>query len=283
MQSLTLLTVLVFAIAALTSCTKTVETSVAKAKEHAATLIQVANQDVEELQKGMPVGATQLQSLYRAQTPPKDDLDAVRQQLGQARNRVQDLRVAKSTFFVLAEPDGTILRSDREPDLLSGKNLFGGFPETRKSTDGLAVTTRGELPEAAGVKGRKDGQYVVAVPVKLDDHVRGIYASGWSWAAYAYRLQNALLSDVRSKRKDEREKDPLLYVYVVVGSDVFGAPTAPEVNAEAIRKLEPLTKASGDNVFTTPLEVTGRDFGLAVRRVPQLGPDVALAVIRSET
>ncbi|HEY5961788.1 MAG TPA: hypothetical protein VIV60_34755 [Polyangiaceae bacterium] len=271
------------ALAPLVGCTKTIDTSLTKAREHAPMLVEVAKQDVEELQKGMPVGAAQLQSLFRAETAPKDDLDAVRKQLGHARNHVQDLRVAKSTFFVLAEKDGTILRSDREPDLLSSKNLFSGFPETRKCNEGTTVVSRGEMPEAAGVKDRKDGQFIVAVPVLLDNVAVGIYASGWSWAAYAYRLQNALLSDVRSKRKDDREKDPLLYVYLVVGPDVFGAPTAPEVNAEAIRKLQPLTKAIGESVFATAIEVTGREFGLAVRRASTLGVDVAVAVIRSET
>ena len=31
------------------------------------------------------------------------------------------------------------------------------------------------------------------------------------------------------------------------------------------------------------LEIEGREFGLALRRVPALGPDVAIAVVRSET
>jgi hypothetical protein len=30
-------------------------------------------------------------------------------------------------------------------------------------------------------------------------------------------------------------------------------------------------------------EIEGRDFGIALRRVPALGPDVAIAVVRSET
>jgi hypothetical protein len=267
----------------LVACSRSIETSVAQARQHATMLVGVTVTDVDELQRGMPEGAVQLRSLYQAKVAPKDDLDSVRQQLARARNHVQDLRVAKSTFFVMAERDGTILRGDREPDLLSGKNLFAAFPEPRQSLDGKAVATRGEMPEAAGVKARRDGQFVVSVPIALDGAVSAVYASGWSWAAYAYRLQNALSSEIRSHRKNELEKEPLVYVYLVVDDAVYGAPTAPEVNAQAIQKLAPLTKVSGDDVYSAPLEITGRSFGLAVRRAPKLGQNVAIAVLRSET
>jgi hypothetical protein len=270
-------------LACLVACTRSVEKSVDQAKQHVASLVGVAAGDVEELQKGMPEGAIQLRALLQAKLAPKDDLASVRQQLERARNHVQDLRVAKSTFFVVAERDGTILRGDREPDQLSGKNLFVAFPETRQSLDGKAVATRGEMAEAAGVKGRRDGQFVVSVPITLEGAVGAVYASGWSWAAYAYRLQNALMSEVRTRKKNEQEKEPLLYVYLVVDDAVHGAPTAPEVNAQAIGQLSPLSKVNGDEVYSSPLEVTGREFGLAIKRAPSLGQNVAIAVLRSET
>jgi hypothetical protein len=72
-------------------------------------------------------------------------------------------------------------------------------------------------------------------------------------------------------------------VYVVVGSAVYGAPVSPVVNAEAIAQQKPLEKASSDQVFVTELEITGRGFGLAVRRVPVLGGGVGIALLRSET
>jgi hypothetical protein len=120
------------------------------------------------------------------------------------------------------------------------------------------------------------------VPVTVNGQVVGVYASGWSWSAYAYRLENALRSEVRSQLKSERDKLPLVYVYLVVDDAVYGAQVSPMVNAEAIRKLSPLAKTTELNVFTAALEIEGRDFGLAVRRVPSLGPNVAIAVLRSE-
>jgi hypothetical protein len=264
-------------------CSKDIETSVGAARQHAPLLVETAAKDVDELRKGMPEGATHLSELFRAKVAPKDDLSEVRTELDRARNKVIDLRVAKSTFFALADLDGTILRTDREPDIMSGKNLFAAYPTLKPVLDGKTVESMGSMVEAAAVKGRTDGQFVRAVPISAGGAVVGVYASGWSWTAYAYRLENALRSEVRSKLKTERDKEPLVYVYVVVDAAVYGAPVSPQVNADAIRKLAPLTKATGENVFSTSVEITGRDFGLAVKRAPSLGPNVAIAVIRSET
>ena len=63
----------------------------------------------------------------------------------------------------------------------------------------------------------------------------------------------------------------------------YGAPVSPEVNAKAILAEKPLEHAQGDAVFAKTVDITGRDFGLAVKRVPALGKDVAIAVLRSET
>jgi hypothetical protein len=267
----------------LTSCSKSTEISVGAAKQHVLFLSETASKDVEELRKGMPEGATHLTVLYQGKSAPKDDLPNVRSELDRARNRVQDLRVAKSTFFCMVDRDGTIYRNDREPDLMSGKNLFSFYPILKGALEGHPVEGRGSMPEATAVKGRADAQYVMAVPVTVDGEVKGVYATGWSWTAYAYRLENALRSEIRGKLTNAQEKEPLIYVFVVVADAVYGAPVSPVVSAEAIRKIAPLTKAQGDTIFSTPIEITGREFGLAVKRAPSLGTDVALAVLRSET
>ena len=106
--------------------------------------------------------------------------------------------------------------------------------------------------------------------------------TGWSWAAYAYRLERALSSNLRGELT-EGQKLPLAYVYLVVGNDVYGTPISPEVNAEAIAKLSPLSNASATAPTSFELEIAGREFGLAVELAPDLGKDVAVAVLRSET
>jgi hypothetical protein len=139
------------------------------------------------------------------------------------------------------------------------------------------------MKEAAGVNG-PDGQWVAAAPITVDGKTRGLYVTGWAWSSYAYRLENAIRSKVKSDvMNNSGEKEPLLYVYVVVGDQAYGAPVSPEVNAKAILDEKPLDHAQGDSVFAKTVVITGRDFGLAVQRAPALGKDVAVAVLRSET
>lgn len=261
-------------------CQSTGKESAARAQEHVTFLAKAVDTDVEEVRQGLPKGATFLREYLAA--GKFDDPNESREVLDKARNKVQDLRVAKSTFFALLDTNGRVLRSDQEHDALAGKSLFAAFPALERARSGEYIETRGTIAEAAGVRGRPDGQWVAAIGVKTDDRVTGVYATGWSWSAYAYRLENQLRSTVRSSLK-EKEKEPLLYVYVVVGSDVYGAPVSPEVNARAVAEQRFLEKAKGETPVTAEAEITGRVFGIAFRRTPRLGSDVGVAVLRSET
>jgi hypothetical protein len=263
------------------ACQDKGKVSAEHARQHAELLAQTVQSDVEEVRRGLPQGAQHLAPLYAEKTPPKDDLPAVRDALQRARAKVQDLRVAKSTFFALSDDAGNVLRNDQDQDLMAGKNLFASFPELRQALTGKYVETRGAMPEAARVKG-DDGQWVAAQPISVEGKVEGLYVTGWSWSAYAYRLENAVRGKVRSDLAGSA-REPLMYVYVLVGEKAYGAPISPEVNARAITDQKPLAKLQGAAVFSSTLEITGRDFGLAVKATPALGAETAVAVLRSET
>ncbi|MCC6902867.1 MAG: hypothetical protein IT377_28105 [Polyangiaceae bacterium] len=265
----------------LTACDGDKKLSQSKAAEHVASLVETATADVQEIRSGLPEGAKHLVKLFEGTAAPKDDLPAVREALDKARNKVQDLRVAKSTFFALVDDQGTVVRNDQDQDLMAGKNALQSFPGLKAALEGKYVETRGSMPEAAKVKGT-DGQWVAAAPIQVGDKVKALYTTGVSWSAYAYRLENSLRSSVRGSMPANK-KEPLIYVYVVVEKQVFGAPVSPEVNAQAIANQDPLGKAQGDAVYSAVIEITGRDFGLGLKRAPALGTDVAVAVLRSET
>jgi hypothetical protein len=205
----------------------------------------------------------------------------VREALRRARDKVQDLRIAKSTFFALADANGVILRNDQEQDLMATKPIFSAFPRLRETLGGKYVETRGSMSEAAGVRGRADGQWVAAQPIVVDDQVRGFYITGWSWSSYAYRLEMSLRSGVRSELQG-KSSEPLLYVFIVVGQEVFAAPVSPEIDIHAVAEQNPLSKLQGESVWAVPVTITNRAYGLAAQRTPVLGPDVAIAVLRSE-
>jgi len=189
-------------------CTKTSETSKRKARDAVELLAKAATTDVEEVRKGLPLGAKQLEPFFADQRA-QGDATAAKEALDKARNRVQDLRTAKSTFFLVANKNGLILRSDLEHDALATKNLFEAF-ELKAATTGKYVETRGSLAEAAGVRGRSDGQWAAATPVMNGSEVAGVYATGWSWSSYAYRLENQLRSTVKTETDEAGTKLPLV-------------------------------------------------------------------------
>jgi hypothetical protein len=263
------------------ACSKTSELSARKAHAEVEVLAKAAQADVEEVRHGLPQGAKQLET-FMADDKARGDAAAAKEALTTARGKVQDLRLAKSTFFLVADKSGLILRSDMDHDALATKNLFEAY-DLKAATTGQYTESRGSLAEAAGVRGRSDGQWVAAAPVSKGTEVAGVYATGWSWSAYAYRLENQLRSVVKTEATANNTKEPLVYVYVVVGKEAYGAPVSPDVNAKAVKDSGLMGRAQGEAVVDVQQEIEGRDFGIALRRVPILGPDVAIAVVRSET
>lgn len=270
------------AFAALTlGCEDSAKVSAQHALAHVEELAGYVQKDVQEVRAGLPEGAQKLATLWPA-GGPANDAKVARNALQKARDGVQNLRLAKSTFFALTDGDALVLRSDADQDELAGTNLLAAFPAL-KNVAGGCVETRGKLPMLAGVRGKDDGQWLAACPVTSGEQ-KGLYVTGWSWSAYAYRLEFALRSSVKSKlANDSTDKEPLLYVYMIVDQDVYGAPVSPEVNAQAIAGQKLLEGLQGEGSKAVQLDITGRSFGLAVKRLPVLGDGVGVAVLRSET
>lgn len=265
-------------------CERTDEASVARALGHARDLAQVAQRDVAEVRAGLPRGAEELAKRWgTGASELTSDGEAAREALNQARNKVQDLRVAKSTFFALVAPDGRIVRNDREQDSMAGVALFAAVPALAEAARGPYVEALGVLPEAHGVKGKPDAEWFAAVGVKVAGEIRGIYLTGWAWSSYAYRLEFSLRNKVTAELSGKRENMPLLYAFVLAGDGVYGAPESPEINAEAIAAKKPLVNLAPDGSYSTLLDITGRRFALGVQVAPELGEAVAIAVLRSET
>jgi len=279
---LTTSTACVLAFTLALGCARESKQSAAFAKQHVHTLAALAREDVLQVRNGLPLGAAELAKLLPPAETGEIPADAAREALQKARNKVQDLRVAKSTFFALVAPSGVVVRNDQQQDRMAGKNLLDAFPGLRPALAGGYTEARGSMAEAAEVRGRPDAQWVAAVPVRMEAGTRALYATGWSWSGYAYRLENAARSAARSVAT-EAQKVPLLYAYVMVEDAVFGAPISPEVNARAIHDLHLLGKLRAGEPLSVELEITGRGFGLGVELVTELGDKVAIAVLRSET
>src|SRR5262245_39571312 len=142
------------------ACTDSGKKSAEFARGHVKELVATAREDVRQVRTGLPLGAVELAK----HLPPDGEIPAAiaREALEKARNKVADLRVAKSTFFAVVLPDGVVARNDREQDRMVGKNLLGSFPGLRPALESGYVETRGSMPEGAEVRGRPDPKGVAA-------------------------------------------------------------------------------------------------------------------------
>src|SRR5882672_2382012 len=135
LAALAALACLAFAVA-LAGCKDAAKESAAHASQDVVQLATLVDKDVDEVEHGLPEGATRLAALLANGADPKQDVAGVRKALIRVRRDVADLDVAKSTFFALADPNGIAIRNDLEEDVMAGQNLIAAFPALAKAKDG---------------------------------------------------------------------------------------------------------------------------------------------------
>jgi hypothetical protein len=270
-------------VAALASaCQEDGKTSQKQAAELCAKLAPVVAEDVGQVRTGLPAGSQKLATLI--DTDPGANLLGLQRAIAGARASVKELEFAKSTFFSFADPSGTVLRSEADPDMLANRSVLASFPELRKVLapgSGL-VEAFGEMQEMRGVRNGPDLQWVAVHPVKASDgELKGLFVTGWSFRAYAYRLQEAAKRDIAEiAKRDGLKSTPLLYVFAWKGAKAYGGPVTPDVNTEALEKLDlPSKTASGP--WSGTVEIAGRTFGAAAQRTPELAADAGVAALVS--
>lgn len=266
-----------------TGCTDRGRESAERAKTHVAELVKLAEKDVAEVERGLPEGSKKLTALLAKEPEPKANPLAVRSALLKMRQQVPDLGVAKSTFFAMTDDKGVAIRNDLDPDTMAGKDVLGPYPDFKRTLAGEAfVTTTGQFgtPNPQG----PDREWVAAVPIKRDGGAAfGMLVTGWTYRRFAYHLQESLRRDLADAvmRGGDKGKLPVLYVFLFDKTAVYAARGTPQVNEKALFDLGLVdrTRSAGAEGV---LEITERKFGWAAARAPKLGPEVGLAVLRSE-
>ncbi|HVY48450.1 MAG TPA: hypothetical protein VHB21_21325 [Minicystis sp.] len=251
------------------------------ASDELARLAPVVKEDAAQVRKGLPEGAKKLAALLGPD--PGADLAALQRAIATARAQVQDLSVAKSTFFSFTDPSGTVLRSEADPDLLAGKNVVAAFPALKAALDPKSgdVEAHGQMQEMRGVRNGADTAWVVAHPVVVEGQLKGLFVTGWSYRRFAYHLEEVAKRDLaEAAQKAEKKQPPIAYVFVVDGDKAYGAPVTPDVDAQAIEALH-LVEKTAKGPYKGALEVTGRPFGVAAERAPELGDKAVIAVMAS--
>jgi hypothetical protein len=269
----------------LAGCKDQAKESATRASADVTAVGALVDKDVGEIERGLPAGAKKLSALLVNGADPKQDVAAVRKGLFKVRRDVQDLDVAKSTFFAVADPSGVAIRNDLEEDVMAGQNLFAIFPALAKGKDGY-TTAVGAFPNAAAgsTKTGPDEDWIAAAPIKRDDGTTGaIFVTGWTYRYFARHLQESLRDRLveDAKKSGEERKLPVFYVAVFDRTGVYSAPLTPVVDEQALAAQDLVNKTAAGPAQGT-LSLTDRAFGWAAVRTPKLAPDTGVVVLRSE-
>jgi hypothetical protein len=259
--------------------------SAEEARGNVKLLVELADKDVAEIERGLPEGAKRMSAQLAKETgDAKQNAPQVRAALLKMRQQVPDLGVAKSTFFAFTDEKGVAIRNDLEQDTMAGKDIVGAYPALKKALEGEAyVSTQGQFPGVPNPQG-PDKEWVAAVPVKKEDQtILGLLVTGWTYRRFAYHLQEALKRELQDRlmREGEKGKLPVLYVFLYDKDTVYGARGTPPADEKALAELN-LTAKTEAGPAAAPITIADRAFGWAAQRVKKLGPDVGIVVLRSE-
>jgi hypothetical protein len=263
--------------------------SAEEARGNVKLLVELAEKDVAEVDRGLPEGAKKMAAHLAKETDAKEtdakaNAPQVRTALLKMRQQVPDLGVAKSTFFAFTDDKGIAVRNDLEQDTMAGKSLVGAYPDLKKALAGEPyVTTQGTFPGTPNPQG-PDKEWIAAVPVKRDDgSLSGLLVTGCTYRRFAYHLQEALKRELQDRlmRENDKGKLPVLYVMLYDKDSVYGARGTPPTDEKALIELG-LTAKTAAGPVDGPITIADRPFGYAAARVPKLGPDVGIVVLRSE-
>lgn len=244
-------------------------------------VLPLVERDTKQVREGLPKGASLM--TRHLDEDPGSDLEGVKRAIDNARAGVDELTVAKSTFFVFVGPEGVVLRGQTEPDLPAGKSLTKAVPEAKKmlSKDAGLVEVWGYMEGLRGVNKGGDKQWIVGHPVtSKEGELLGAFVSGWSLRKYAEYLENHVKIHLTKTAKDPTKALPLVYVFVIKGDEAFGAPVTPAENAEAVGELGLVDKVKS-GAHESVVELDGRRFLLAAKPLPALGDDVVIALLMS--
>lgn len=250
----------------------------------------VADRHVESLARALPIAATALGAKLDKPIGP-EEAKTLGPAFDELRNKTDDLRSAKRSYFAISDPAGEIVWVDDPTWVVVGRKLAVAFPES-------AEVAAGKKPYAAGA-GRYGGAspealtFFEAAPIAHGDARLGLLVAAWEVHEVAEDLQRQLQTDlamktvkpkVRAKQKDKYQlalDTPDLWV-AVFGKDHLwlqeGAPQPLEDGAKAIGLYAKTAAGPWHGTF----EVMNKTWGGAAKRLPGLGPDIGVAVLRHD-
>lgn len=250
----------------------------------------VSDRHTDSLARALPLAAAALAAKVTS-TLSQEEAKVVGPAFDELRNKSDDLRSAKRSYFAITDVNGDIVWVDDPNWVVVGRKLAVAFPAAKELLDGAK-------PYAAG-SGRYGGAdpealtlFEAATITKGDARV-GLLVSAWEVHEIAEDLQRQLQTDLamktvkpktRAKPKDKYQlalDTPDLWVAVFSKDYVWLQDGAPQTLEDGVKSIGLHAKTAA-GAWSGTFDVLNRGWGAAAKRLPALGPDLGLAVLRHD-
>ncbi|MGZ3418403.1 MAG: hypothetical protein ACXVEF_07125 [Polyangiales bacterium] len=246
----------------------------------------VSERHVDALSRALPAAAEQLSA--KVTTDVRTDAETLGTAFVTLRDKNDDLRSSKRSYFVLADIEGDIVWIDDPGWKIVGRKLALGFPAVKEALDGKKYSTgSGKFGGAS----EEALTFVEASPITKGGKTVGVLVAGWEAHEGAEDVQRQLAvqlaqqnapAKVRIKAKDKLQMAidmPELYVAVFKGKYIYMQEDAPQPVVQSLEALDLLGKTA-NGAWQGTFDVQNRGWGGAAQRLPALGADVGIAVVR---
>ena len=205
------------------------------------------------------------------------------------RDKVDDLRSAKRSYFAVVDASGEVQWVDDDAWPVVHRKIAVGFPAVQDVIDGKTAFGKG-----IGRYGGADEaatSFVEAVPLIKDGKLLGALVALWEAHDAAEDLRRQLLTQLlqksaqpmkRVKAKDKLKlllDQPDVWVGLFRGQWLYLQEDAPQPLEEALQ-AQKFTDKTNAGAWKGTFDVMNKGWGAAARRLPSLGADVGVVVAR---
>jgi hypothetical protein len=245
-------------------------------------LAPLASESLGAVRSGLPDASKRM--THMLDDDPGTDLAGLQRVLRSTTVAIPGLQTVWPTYAFFVDRQGTVLRTDSDPDSAAGRSLVASFPDLRAAlvAGSGVVAAKGRMAELSMAKAGPDATWLAAHPmVNKAGEARGALVVGWSLRRLAHALEDLAHKRVEEAATKSGKKVPVVYVYILQGGEAFGALLTPEVGAAAVAQMDLLAKtASGP--YRGAADIGERAFGVAAERLPALADDAVLVVVYSD-
>lgn len=251
----------------------------------------VAERHVDSLARSLPGVALALANKLGDKPINPVDSAAITAALDDLRNKTEDLRSAKRSYYAVTDSGGEVVAVDDSSWNVVGRKAALAFPALNDVLAGKSNYAFG-----AGRYGGADPEALTlfgASPLVRGDKTLGALLSAWEIHEIAEDLQRQLQTDLamktvkpkaRAKPKDKYQlalDTPDLWVAVFNAQYTWLQEGAPQPLEDAARATGLFAKTAGGQ-WSGTFDVLNKGWGAAAKRFPKLGADLGVAVLRHD-